>query len=135
MSGTGFGLGQHKCCVHFCSKFPTKPLVGIIYLQFPEDDKIAYNWMVAILDGFDSMPHSTQLNLLEVYKKKTVCSRHFLPTDYVDSILVEGNKTKLRQLKKNACPSLIHPMQQYQRYSIVERLAMLGKNTIFVLFC
>ena len=84
---------KQQCCVPYCARyFPsTAQTCGIHYHQFPADEGMGLTWMSAIFEDFDDMPISLQLDLLSHYKKKQICSRHFLPSDYYTHAVVDDD--------------------------------------------
>ncbi|KAK3911868.1 DNA transposase [Frankliniella fusca] len=87
---------RHNCCVPQCHNVTTE---GIHMHQVPRDEATRQKWAVAIKTG------------KTLGDKMTVCSNHFLPTDYI----ISTGTGKKRRLKPGSVPSQNLPKRSHDK--------------------
>ncbi|KAH9368597.1 hypothetical protein HPB48_004052 [Haemaphysalis longicornis] len=86
------------CCVPRCKSWSGRKETGVSFHEIPSDQELREKWL-KVISRDNWTPNSTSCY-------STVCSRHFVPSDYK-----EGCST--RRLKKGAVPSVF---QEYPSY-------------------
>ncbi|KAJ1522441.1 hypothetical protein ONE63_001631 [Megalurothrips usitatus] len=87
---------RHNCCVPQCSAVKTE---GNHLHQVPKDEALLRKWKIAIKTGKPLHP------------KMTVCSKHFLDSDYI----ISQGTGKLRRLKPGSVPSQHLPQRVHDK--------------------